>query len=51
MSVRTMTMERMQPTGNGEEPMSKPRDVAASAVKMKVRMRLQGGNEDGRPTE
>lgn len=51
MSVRTMTMKRMQPTGNGEELMSKPRNVAALAVKMKVRMRLQGENEEGRPTK
>lgn len=51
MSVRTMTMKRMQPTGNGEELVSKPRNVTALAVKRKVRMRLQGENEEGRPTK
>lgn len=51
-SVRTMmTMKRMQPTGNVRELMSKPRNVAALALKMKARMRLQGENEEGQPTK
>lgn len=49
--VRTMRMKRIQPTGNIRELMSRPRDVAALVMKMKVRMRIQEENKEGQSTK
>lgn len=50
-SVRTMTMKRIQPTGNVRELTKRPpRDMAGLAMKMKVKMKLQGENEEGQST-